>query len=111
MRRRADGQPAAETPELRFYASAVKDAEALIEAAELTGVDGELAVLRSSFHAHIKEHPEDIDLMLRSVRLIAQVVAAEYRMSPARTDEFAEALESVVTRLGVQMFPERFGAL
>jgi hypothetical protein len=107
--RNADTPPL--TRGLRFYAGAVEDAAELIEAAEVSGVDAELASLRVALRKHVQEHPDDLELMLKSVRLIAQVVSAQYRMSPARTDEFAETASAVLRQMGAQMFPERFGAL
>ena len=107
--RNADAPPL--TPGLRFYAAAVEDAAELIEAAEVSGVDAELASLRVALRKHVQEHPDDLELMLKSVRLIAQVVSAQYRMSPARTDELADTIRAITTQLGAQMFPERFGVL
>lgn len=107
--RNADTPPL--TPGLRFYAAAVEDAAELLEAAEVSGVDAELASLRVALRKHVQEHPDDLELMLKSVRLIAQVVSAQYRMSPARTDELADTIGAVFRHVGAQMFPERFGAL
>ncbi|MDE3095678.1 MAG: hypothetical protein KGK07_06730 [Chloroflexota bacterium] len=101
--------PADAAPIENFYRAAVEDAAALAEAAEVTGIDGELALLRAKLRAHLKERPQDYELLLKGVRLIAQIVAAQYRMSPARTDELAGTLADTVRLVGGQFFPERFG--
>ncbi|MHB8377056.1 MAG: hypothetical protein ACYDEB_08890 [Dehalococcoidia bacterium] len=108
VRRRPPPQPAAETVE-RFYRAAVEDAAALVEAAEVTGVDEELALLRVKLREHLRERPQDYELLLKGVRLIAHVVAARYRMSPARADELAGTLADTIRLVGGQFFPERFG--
>jgi hypothetical protein len=93
---------------LAFYADAVEDAKQLLAAAEVRGFDAELAMLRTSLHKHAQAHPEDLELMIKGVRLVAQIVAAQYRMSPARTDELAGAITATLRHVGGQMFPERF---
>lgn len=91
-----------------FYHRAVKDAAQLIAAERIRGVDRELAMLRTRLDEHARAHPEDLDLVIKGVRLVAQIVAAQYRMSPARTDELADTMASALRQVGAQLFPERF---
>jgi hypothetical protein len=92
-------------PRLRpFYEDCVDDAADLIAAAEVQGIDEELALLRVKLK---QARGEDIELLMKSVRLIAQVAAARHRMSPARTEEFADAAASMLRALGEAFYPER----
>jgi len=92
----------------RFYASVLDEAE-LVQALEIEGVDEEIAILRMKLKRHLKDHPEDFALMLKSVELIARAVAARYRMTPARKDDLAASLSAAMNDIGKQLFPERFG--
>jgi len=95
-------------PASEFYARCVDDAAKLIEAAAISGFDGELAMVRVKLEEHAREHPEDLRLVLAGAKLVAQMVAQQYRMSPARTDELADNLAAMVRSLTSQLFPERF---
>lgn len=99
------------TPELiralEFYDRVVGDAGSLMAAAEIEGVDGELAVLRLRLRDQMKDGG-DFELLLKGVRLLTQVVSARYRMSPRRTSEFADTLASAIHQVGSNFFPERF---
>jgi hypothetical protein len=92
-----------------FYADAVRNAEALVEAAELEGVEHEIAVLRTALHDMLAERPVDYALMLRGAEILVRCVAAKYRMSPQSAHDLAEALGETIQRLGGQIFPERVG--
>ena len=109
VRRRQPPADAAPEPVEHFYRAAVEDAAALVEAAEVIGVDQELALLRVKLREHLQERPQDYELLLKGIRLIVQAVAAQYRMSPARADELAGTLADTVRLVGGQFFPERFG--
>ena len=95
-------------PASEFYARCVGDAAKLIEAAALSGLDKELAMVRVKLEEHAREHPEDLRLILAGAKLVAQMVAQQYRMSPARTDELADKLSAVTRSLTAQLFPEKF---
>jgi dihydroxyacetone kinase len=86
-----------------FYEDCVVDAEALIEAAEVQGLDQELALLRAKL---LEARGEDVELLMKGVRLVAQIVAARHRMSPARTEEFADAATSTLRSIADQLYPE-----
>ena len=92
---------------IEFYDRVVGDAGSLMAAAEIEGVDGELAVLRLRLRDQMKRGG-DFELVLKGVRLLTQVVSARYRMSPARTSEFAETLASAIQQVGSNFYPERF---
>ena len=65
-----------------FYARCVGDAAKLIEVAAISGLDKELAMVRVKLEEHAREHPEDLRLVLAGAKLVAQIVAQQYRMSP-----------------------------
>ncbi len=92
---------------LKFYDGVVGDAGSLMAAAEIEGVDGELAVLRLRLRDQMKDGG-DFELLLKGVRLLTQVVAARYRMSPGRTSEFADTLATALQQVASNFFPERF---
>jgi len=95
-------------PASEFYARCVGDAAKLIEAAAISGLDKELAMVRVKLEEHAREHPEDLRLVLAGAKLVAQLVAQQYRMSPARTDELADNLSAMTRSIGSQLFPEMF---
>jgi len=106
----ATARKRARRPTLRsFYADAVRNAEALAEAAELEGVDEEIAVLRTALHDMVKRHPDDYALMLKGSEMLVRAVAAKYRMSPQSAHDLGEAVGEVILRVGGQIFPERLG--
>ena len=90
-----------------FYARCVGDAAKLIEAAAIHGLDKELAMVRVKLEEHAREHPEDLRLILAGAKLVSQMVAQQYRMSPARTDELADNLSATIRSLTSQLFPEK----
>jgi hypothetical protein len=88
-----------------FYAGAVENAEALVEAAELTGLDEEVALLRVRLRELMEEKETDYALMLKGMELLVRAVATKYRMSPQSADELGRVLGEVITRVGDQLFP------
>jgi hypothetical protein len=100
-------RPSAKGEKPSLYADAV-DAKQLAAAREMDGLDEEIAVLRVQFAELVRGGEETYTPMLRCAELIARTVAARHRMSPKRTDEFADSMAAVANALGGQMFPERF---
>jgi hypothetical protein len=88
-----------------FYASAIDESEALIEAAEIEGVDEEIAILRVRLKKRLDDASSDLDLILRCARLIVVAVAARYRMSPRRADELATHLAATISGISEQILP------
>jgi hypothetical protein len=93
-----------------FYAGALDAAERieLDEAAEVDGLDGEIAVLRMRLRQSLRKRPEDLPLMLRGLELLVKAVSARYRLSPAAEEDLAAAIASVVRGVGGQLIPEAF---
>jgi hypothetical protein len=109
-RRRA--RPARKTTRLArdFYASALDAAEQreLAEAAEVEGLDHEIAVLRVKLREAIKQEPADMALMLRGIELLVKAVSARYRLSKEESDDLADNLGAVIEGVGGLLMPEAF---
>jgi hypothetical protein len=112
--RRRRGRRPASLPADRtegFYRSALSEAErlALAEAAEMRGLDDEIAVLRVKLRTALEESPQDVKLMFKGLELLVKALAARYRLSQRAEDELSERVEAVLRDLGAPMYPEVFG--
>lgn len=101
-----------------FYGALVDEAAALIEANEIEGVDEELALVRVrlvEMMRHGDGAPDDgrtqYELMLKSVELIARMVATRYRMSPRRKQDLVDHIAGALRVLGEQFLPQAQGDL
>jgi len=63
-------------------------------ALDVEGVDQEIAMLRLRLRAAMKEHPEDLQLMLRGVVMLVQALAAKYRLPKADQEALTAAVTS-----------------
>jgi hypothetical protein len=93
-----------------FYASALDAAERieLEEAAEVEGLDAEIAVLRMRLRQALHEHKEDLPLMMRGMELLVKAVSARYRLSKEAEEDLAGHLAAVIRGVGEQLMPEAF---
>jgi len=112
--RRRTGRRRAALPAGRadgFYRSALSEAErlALAEAAEMHGLDDEIAVLRVKLRTALEENPQDVKLMFKGLELLVKALAARYRLSQRAEDELSERVEAVLRDLGGPLYPEVFG--
>ncbi len=89
---------------VRFYAGALEDGEELYAAAEIDGIDGEVAMLRLHLARHVKEHAADMELMHKSIALLVRAVVARHRISPRRADELERVLTSTMLSIQAQIF-------
>jgi hypothetical protein len=94
-----------------FYRSALSEAErlALAEAAEMHGLDDEIAVLRVKLRTALEENPQDVKLMFKGLELLVKALAARYRLTQRAEDELSERVEAVLRDLGGPLYPEVFG--
>ena len=94
-----------------FYRSALSEAErlALAEAADMRGLDDEIAVLRVKLRTALEENPQDVKLMFKGLELLVKALAARYRLSQRAEDELSERVEAVLRDLGAPLYPEVFG--
>jgi hypothetical protein len=94
-----------------FYRSALSEAERLAfsEAADMRGLDDEIAVLRVKLRTALEENPQDVKLMFKGLELLVKALAARYRLSQRAEDELSERVETVLRDLGAPLYPEVFG--
>lgn len=92
-----------------FYGSALDAAERieLAEAAEVEGLDKEIAVLRMKLREVLVKRPEELQLMLRGIELLVKAVSARYRLSPDAEEDLAGSIAGVVRGVGELLLPER----
>ena len=93
-----------------YYADSLNAAEQnrLIAASEIEGLDEEIALLRARLSTWIKEHPEDINTLLKSIDVLAKILATRYRISKKARENLAEAITSVLREIGGALYPEGF---
>ena len=85
-----------------FYDHLVGEAE-LREVLDLQGIDHEIALLRMRLREHLDEHPEDYELMLKSVESIVRaVVDALPHRRQARRRIWRSAMAAVLDAVGGQ---------
>ncbi|MEX0750496.1 MAG: hypothetical protein WD359_06770 [Dehalococcoidia bacterium] len=107
--RRAQRDPA---PRRRnFYAGAFDgaDQELLWQAAQIDGIEDEIAALRLVLRKHLCDRPETYDVMLKNVDSLLRAVSAKYRMSPKNAQDFAERMTATLRDLGEQIAPGLMG--
>lgn len=85
-----------------FYAEALTAAERLRvpRARGDQSVDDEIALLRLRLLRYMRDNPEDMAFVLRSVRMVVQTAAVRYRLSPKASDDLAQSIAEVVNRIG-----------
>ena len=90
-----------------FYSRALDEAEALHleDAAEVEGLDEEIAVLRIRLRRLLEECPERLDLQLDAANTITRMVRTRYQISQDQRkslkDAIGKVLEEVAAPLGV----------
>ena len=111
-RRRSGGKPVRRRSKVArdFYGSALDAAERieLEEAAEVEGLDTEIAVLRMRLRKVLSKRPENLPLMLRGIELLVKAVSARYRLSKEAEEDLAGSIAGVVRGVGGLLLPEEF---
>ncbi len=77
----------------RFYEQALTRAERFDfrVALEVEGVDQEIAVLRLRLRTALREHPQDMQLMVHGITMLVRALAAKYRLPKADQEALADA--------------------
>ena len=85
-----------------FYASALEQAERddLAEAANIAGLEDEVALLRLRLRIALERHPDDFRLIESGARLLIQSLLAQHRLSPKQADNLGEAMTGVIEEFG-----------
>ena len=94
-----------------FYTQALDEAEQLelAEAAEVEGLDGEIAILRLKLRELVEQHPEQIELQLKAANTIARLCRTRYNITTEQKKSLKEAITNVLTEvaipLGIKFIP------
>jgi hypothetical protein len=93
-----------------FYAAALSEAERLLlpEAKGIEGLDEEIALLRVRLHTAIRQHPENLPLLIKGVELLVKAVAARYRLSKRAEADLYQSVLGVLKGIGDALWPEGF---
>ena len=85
-----------------FYDDALTEAERLRlpRARGVEGIDDEIALLRVRLLGYAQEHPENLDLLMKGVALLARAAAVRYRLSPKSQQDLTASLIGVVEGVG-----------
>ena len=91
-----------------FYAQALSQAEQveLRQAWDVEGLDEEIALLRLRLKQMLREHPENMPLLLRAIELLVKAVGTRYRLSKDAKENLTDAITEVLKEVGVAMLPE-----
>lgn len=93
-----------------FYASALGRAERLRlpKARTAEGIDDEIALLRLRLHRLAKDHPDQLELLLKGVNSLVRAVALKYKLSGRPEDDLWQNVVGVLKGIGGILDPERF---
>ncbi len=104
--------PSSRRAATNFYASVLDRAQQLqLEAAaDVDGLDDEVALLRLKLRQAVEERPEDLPLMLKGIEMLVRAVAVRYRLSPKARKDLADNLAATLEQFGRLLFPDIAGA-
>ena len=90
-----------------FYAGALDAAERieLEAAAEVEGLDEEIALLRMKLRKALGKRPDDLPLMLRGIDLLVKSVSARYRLSKEAEQDLSDSIAGVLRGVGGLLGP------
>ena len=86
----------------RFYDMALSEAERvrLPRARRVQGLDEEIAFLRVRLERLAREHPENVEMLLKGITVLVRAVATKYRLSPRAERDLAASLAGVLRGIG-----------
>ncbi len=90
-----------------FYRQALNQAERLDleRAQEIEGLDDEIALMRVRLKRAVEEHPQDVQLLVKGLDMLARAVGTRYRLSPKSRRDLADNLGAVLNSVGDQLLP------
>ena len=90
-----------------FYERAVSEAESeyLKRAANMDGLDDEIAVLRAKILTVLEDRPDDLPLLLKGVGTLSRTLAARHRLADKAEQDLFDNLVGTLRGLGEQLFP------
>lgn len=88
-----------------FYSRALTEAEKLQieEAAEIDGLDQEIALLRIKLRQLVQDSPDRIDLHLEAASTLARLVRTRYQISKEQKQSLKEAITKVLTEVAAPL--------
>lgn len=102
---------AAKSPRRRakanFYERAMSEAEVeyLKRAANMDGLDDEIAVLRAKILTALEDRPKDLPLLMKGIGTLSRTLAARHRLAGKEEKDLFDNLVGTVRGLGEQLFP------
>ncbi len=72
----------------------------------MEGLDEEIALLRLKLATLAREHPENLELLLKGVNLLVRAVTTRYKLSPRSQEDLALNLSQLLNSVGLAILPE-----
>ena len=90
-----------------FYKRAMSEAETeyLKRAANMDGLDDEIAVLRAKILTSLEDRPDDLTLLTKAIGTLSRTLAARHRLGSKPENELLGNLAGTLRELGDQLFP------
>jgi hypothetical protein len=95
-----------------FYSKVLNEiAQAdLEEAAQIEGLDDEIALLRFKLRQLIEEYPENIEIQMRAANTLVRLIQVRYNITKEQKKSLKEAITKVLTEvaipLGIKYLPK-----
>ena len=88
-----------------FYSLALDEAErfALGEAAQVEGIDQEIALLRLKLRELVESQPDRFDLHFEAANIIARLVKTRYQISKEQKQSLKDAIGKVLTEVAAPL--------
>src|SRR4030042_739096 len=88
-----------------FYSAILNDPEqALLQhAADLQGLDEEIAVLRVKLREVIIKHPENVQLAFEGASTLARLVRTRYSITKEQKKSLRDAITKVMTEIAIPL--------
>lgn len=88
-----------------FYEAALSEAERvrLPRARRVQGVDAEIALLRVRLERLAREHPENVEMLLKGITVLVRAAAVKYRLSPKAEKDLASSLAGALRSVGAAL--------
>ncbi len=92
---------------VNFYERALTEAEAeyLKRAANMDGLDDEIAVLRAKLLTALEDRPDDLPLLMKGIGTLSRTLAARHRLADKAEKDLFDSLVGTLRGLGEQLFP------
>ena len=88
-----------------FYKRVLDEAEKLDfeEAAEVDGIDDEIALLRVKIKSILEADPDNIRLIMAVTGMLTKLVKARYSMNKKQEKSLGEAIKNIIRDIGIPL--------